>query len=108
MTSGTDVAPVVESETAPAAAERAPGFTAAGKDYTFPGHIPAGWGLTYLRLRYSSSENHAVVWALAQLLTPEQRLALEQDSAVTREELAAAIETCRRALFGEVLSNAGS
>lgn len=99
------------TEPAPAGSppdDRVPGFTVGDTTYTFPAHVPPGWALTYLRLFYSSGEDHAMVWALNRLLDNEQLNRLETDPALTREELAAAVDACKRALLGELEDPKGS
>ncbi len=87
---------------------RVPGFTIGDTVYTFPAHVPPGWALTYLRLYYSSGEDHAMVWALNRLLGFEQLNRLEADPALTRDALAAAVDACKRALLGELEDPKGS
>lgn len=92
----------------PAAPERIPGFTVGETTYTFPAHVPVGWALTYLRLFYSTGEDHALIWALAKLLGDKQVNQLEADPALTREALAEATAAIRRVLLGELEDPKGS
>jgi hypothetical protein len=92
------------AETEPAAVEaieeRVPAFKIGEISYTFPAHIPVGWGLTYLRLHYGSSRDQALIWGLSRLLGDAQLLTLEQDPAVTRQDVAHAVALAREALLG--------
>lgn len=84
--------------------DRVTAFTVAGKAYTIPAHIPPGWALTYLRLRYSSStgEDWALIWMLTRLLGDRQMLELEVDPNFTAADRKAAIDACRVALLGDL------
>jgi len=82
--------------------DRVPGFTVGETVYTFPAHVPAGWGLTYLRLFYGSGVIGALVWAFTRLLVAEQALALETDPGLTADTLREAVQAIKAALLGEV------
>jgi hypothetical protein len=97
--------PVVDA--AAAETERAPGFKVGATEYTFPSHVPVGWGLTFLRLLYGSSTHHAMTWALMKLLGSEQYTQLEEDPAVTREGMAEVGAAVRDALLGPVENTNG-
>jgi len=85
----------------PAEAEdRVPGFKVGDVIYTFPAHVPVGWGLTYLRLLYSSSSDHALTWALMKLLGMAQYVQLEDDPQLTREHMPDINAALRDALLG--------
>lgn len=105
-------APLVPAGSARPAAEqpedRVPGFTVGETSYTFPAHVPVGWGLTYLRLFYTSGQDHALVWALAKLLGDGQLGQLEKDPALTREALLQATDACKSALLGGLEDPKGS
>jgi len=93
-------APATSDETSDPARDRVPGFKVADTIYTFPAHIPIGWGLTYLRLLYASSSDHALTWALMQLLGPAQYTQLEEDRALTRDHMPDISAALRDALLG--------
>lgn len=97
-------APAQDAAAAPPAPaeERVTAFTVAGKPYTIPAHIPPGWALTYLRLRYGNDENHALIWMLTRLLGDRQMFELELDPEFTAADRAAAIDACRSALLGDL------
>lgn len=82
--------------------DRVPAFKVGENTYTFPAHVPVGWALTYLRLYYSTGEDHALIWALGRLLGMDHLARLENDPALTRADLAEASEACKRALLGEL------
>jgi len=87
------------SDTAPAEAQRIPGFKVADTIYTFPAHVPPGNALTFLRLLHGSDPFHAMTWGLMTLLGAEQYRRLEQDPAVTREDMTAVGAAARTALL---------
>ena len=70
--------------------------------------MPVGWGLTYLRLFYSTGQDHALIWSLGKLLGFEQLGRLETDPALTRADLDEAAEACKRALLGDLENPKGS
>ena len=109
MTTSERAAATEPETTQPPAAypERVPAFKVGENVYTFPADIPPGWALTYLRLYYSTGPQHAAIWALARLLGDQQQAALELDTALTREDLVAAITAARIALL-EGVRGAGS
>lgn len=80
--------------------DRVPGFKVGDTIYTFPAHVPVGWGLTYLRLLYASSSDHALTWALMTLLGTAQYMRLEEDPALTRDSMTEIAEALRDALLG--------
>lgn len=88
--------------------DRVAAFKAGEHTYTFPAHVPVGWGLTYLRLFYSTGQDHALIWALGKLLGFEQLSRLEADPQLSRGDLAEAGEACKRALLGDLESPKGS
>jgi hypothetical protein len=97
-----------EPEQTGAPEDRVPAFTIGQDTYTFPAHVPVGWALTYLRLYYSSGQDHALIWALGKLLGFEQLARLEDDPELTRAGLDEAHEAAKRALLGELENPKGS
>jgi len=89
-----------ETEAVETIEDRVPAFKVGETVYTFPAHVPAGWGLTFLRLHYSGDQDHAVIWALSRLLGDQQLIALENDPQFTRQDRAEAIAAAREALLG--------
>jgi hypothetical protein len=107
-TKANTASPAPADEESESAEDRVPGFKVADTIYTFPAHVPVGWGLTYLRVRFANGEDDAFVWALSQLLGHEQHIALERDTALTRDNLKDAVEACRNALLGATEDPKGS
>jgi hypothetical protein len=99
-TKANTASPAPADEESESAEDRVPGFKVAGTIYTFPAHIPVGWGLTYLRLLYASSSDHALTWALMKLLGSEQYTRLEEDPALTRDHMPEISAALRDALLG--------
>ncbi len=92
--------PALAGDLEDAPEERVPGFKVGDTIYTFPAHVPVGWGLTYLRLLYSSSSDHAMTWALMKLLGADQYMQLEDDLALDRERMTDINAALRDALLG--------
>lgn len=92
--------PAPADEEGEPAEDRVPGFKVADTIYTFPAHVPIGWGLTYLRLLYGSSSDHALTWALTKLLGMRQYVQLEEDPALTRDHMGDISAALRDALLG--------
>lgn len=89
-----------DGEASAPADDRVPGFKVADTIYTFPAHVPVGWGLTYLRLLYGSGSDHALTWALMTLLGGEQYTRLEEDPALSRDHMTDINAALRDALLG--------
>ena len=92
--------PAPVDEPTDATEDRVPGFKVGDTIYTFPAHVPVGWGLTYLRLLYASSSDHAMTWALMKLLGMAQYMQLEDDPALERERMPEISAALRDALLG--------
>lgn len=92
--------PAPVDEPTDATEDRVPGFKVGDTIYTFPAHVPAGWGLTYLRLLYGSSADHALTWALMTLLGGAQYTRLEEDPQLTRDAMTDIGVALRDALLG--------
>jgi len=99
-TTKSNAAPATGDEAGGPAEDRVPGFKVADTIYTFPAHVPVGWGLTYLRLLYASSSDHALTWALMKLLGSGQYTRLEEDPALTRDHMPEISAALRDALLG--------
>ena len=94
-------APTEHADAPEPAEDRVPAFKVADTAYTFPAHVPVGWGLTYLRLMYSSSPDHALTWGLMKMLGRDQYLRLEDDPELTRDAMAKEVAPALRdALLG--------